>query len=81
MSALDAVTSVKDVIERAAKWGHKAIAITDHGVVQAYPDAYYAGKKNNIKVLYGMEAYILGDNVPVAYNVEGTAFGRGFCCL
>ncbi|NLW28175.1 PolC-type DNA polymerase III [Acetivibrio saccincola] len=78
MSALDAVTSVKDVIERAAKWGHKAIAITDHGVVQAYPDAYYAGKKNNIKVLYGMEAYILGDNVPVAYNVKGQPLDGDF---
>jgi DNA polymerase-3 subunit alpha (Gram-positive type) len=78
MSALDAVTSAKDLIQRAAKWGHKAIAITDHGVVQAYPDAYYAGKKNNIKILYGVEAYLLDDNVPVAYNVKGQSLDGDF---
>jgi DNA polymerase-3 subunit alpha (Gram-positive type) len=78
MSALDAVISAKDIIQRAAKWGHKAIAITDHGVVQAYPDAYYAGKKNNIKILYGVEAYLLDDNVPVAYNVKGQSLDGDF---
>ena len=81
MSALDAVISAKDIIQRAAKWGHKAIAITDHGVVQAYPDAYYAGKKNNIKILYGVEAYLLDDNVPVAYNVKGQSLDGDFVVL
>jgi len=62
MSQMDAVTPVKDLIERAAKWGHKAIAITDHGVVQAYPEAHEAAKKAGIKVIYGVEIYLLGED-------------------
>lgn len=61
MSSMDGVTPVKKFIERAGKWGHKAIAITDHGVVQAYPDAMDAAKKAGIKVLYGVEAYLVDD--------------------
>jgi len=71
MSAMDGVTSVKDLIKRAAQWGHKAIAITDHGVVQAYPDAADAAKKNKIKVIYGIEAYLLDDSVPIVYHPNG----------
>jgi len=62
MSQMDAVTPVKELIARAAKWGHTAIAITDHGVVQAYPDAHEAAKKNGIKVIYGVEIYLLGED-------------------
>ncbi|HWR22772.1 MAG TPA: exonuclease domain-containing protein, partial [Feifaniaceae bacterium] len=61
MSAMDALTGVKDAIQTAAAWGHSAIAITDHGVVQAFPDAYKAGAKNKIKVLYGVEGYLKAD--------------------
>lgn len=70
MSAMDGVTSAKALVQRAADWGHKAIAITDHGVVQAYPDAYATSKKNNIKIIYGLECYLLDDSVPIVYNLD-----------
>ncbi len=68
MSSMDAVTPVDALVKRAADWGHKAIAITDHGVLQAYPDAYKAGKKNKIKILYGVECYLLDDELPIVYS-------------
>ena len=68
MSAMDSVAKTDELIKTAAKWGHKAIAITDHGVVQAYPDAFDAGKKNEIKVIYGMEGYLMGDETKIVYN-------------
>lgn len=65
MSASDGMTAAGKLVERAAQWGHKAIAITDHGVVQAFPEAAAAGKKHGIQVLYGMEAYFADDTKPV----------------
>lgn len=59
MSALDGVTEIEDVVALAAKWGHPAIAITDHGVVQAFPRAFLAGQKYGIKILYGVEGYLV----------------------
>ncbi|MDQ0299169.1 DNA polymerase-3 subunit alpha (Gram-positive type) [Salibacterium salarium] len=68
MSQMDAVTNASDYIEKAAEWGHDAVAITDHAVVQSFPEAYDAGKKHGVKVLYGMEANLVDDGVPIAYN-------------
>ncbi|MEG2360810.1 MAG: PolC-type DNA polymerase III [Christensenella sp.] len=61
MSAQDGVSDVTKIIERAAKWGHKAIAITDHGVVQAFPDAANAAKDAGIHLIYGVEGYMVDD--------------------
>jgi len=60
MSAMDAVTDPVKLINRAAEWGHPAMAITDHGCVQAFPDCMYNMPKN-FKVIYGMEAYVVND--------------------
>ena len=65
MSAMDSVIDVEAAVERAAKWGHKALAITDHGVVQAYPDALDAGKKNGVKIIYGVECYLIDDDTKI----------------
>ena len=59
MSAMDALTPTKAAVKRAESWGHRAIAITDHGVAQSFPEAWHAAK--DIKVLYGVEAYFLND--------------------
>ncbi|MDO4545586.1 MAG: PHP domain-containing protein, partial [Bacillota bacterium] len=59
MSAMDGLNDIDHMIKTAEKWGHKAVAITDHGVVQGFPDASHAAK--DIKVLYGCEGYILED--------------------
>ncbi|WP_139488948.1 PolC-type DNA polymerase III [Brevibacillus dissolubilis] len=69
MSMLDGVINLKSLISTAAKWGHKAIAVTDHGVVQAFPEAYSLCKKNNMKCLLGMEAYVVEDGIDVVYNL------------
>ena len=61
MSDLDAVTSASDLVKRAIQWGHKAVAITDHGCVQAFPEAMNAAG-DKIKVIYGVEAYFVNDD-------------------
>ena len=61
MSPFDGVTTIDKYCKTASKWGHKAIALTDHGGCQAFPDAQSAGEKNNIKVLYGTEFYVVND--------------------
>lgn len=68
MSAMDAVCSANSIVSKAAQFGHKAVAITDHGVVQAFPDAQSAGKKNGVKILYGVEGYLVDNGTPIVSN-------------
>ena len=72
MSQMDAVSSATDLIKTAIKWGHKAIAITDHGVAQSYPEAKKAAKDSDIKVIYGVEAYLAPDSVTSVYEAKST---------
>ena len=78
MSSMDAICSAKSLIERAAKWGHPAIAITDHGVVQAFPEAMGAAKKNGIKVIYGVEGYLVEDEVPIIKDANDKPLSQSF---
>ncbi|MBO5556721.1 MAG: PolC-type DNA polymerase III, partial [Oscillospiraceae bacterium] len=60
-SALDALTDPDAIVKRAAYWGMPAIAVTDHGVCQAFPDMWKAGKKHGVKIIYGCEIYFVND--------------------
>ena len=75
MSDMDGVTDVKDLLKRAHDWGHKALAITDHGVVQSFPDANHfiegLDKNDPFKVIYGVEGYLVDDLTDVAVNEKG----------
>lgn len=68
MSQMDAVSSIESMVAQAAKWGHPAIAVTDHAGVQAFPDAYAASQKHGIKAIFGLEANLVDDGVPIAYE-------------
>lgn len=78
MSSMDAICPTKKLVERAAKWGHPAIAITDHGVVQAFPEAMDAGKKHGIKVIYGVEGYLAEDEVPIVKDPNRKGLDQTF---
>ncbi len=85
MSAMDGLTRVSEVVATAARWGHRAIAITDHGVVHALPEAMKAAKANKIKVIFGCEGYLLDDSelrpMPDRYiAVAATFSGSGAKC-
>ena len=83
MSQMDAISSATDLIKRAMKWGMKSIAITDHGVVQAFPEAYHLVGDDNpdIKVIYGVEAYLAPDNTKSIYNGKGQSIDTTYCVL
>ena len=68
MSQMDGIPNISAYVNQAATWGHKAIAVTDHNVVQAFPDAHSAAEKNGIKMIYGMEGMLVDDGVPIAYK-------------
>ena len=70
MSSMDGMNDVKDLVRLAAQLGHQAMAVTDHGVVQAFPDAFSAGEKYGVKIIYGTEAYIIDDDEP-EINLHG----------
>ena len=76
MSAMDAVTPVEKLVERASQWGHRAVAVTDHGVVQAFPEAYSAGRKHGVKIIYGVECYLINDEIPVVTAGDGSNTGH-----
>lgn len=83
MSQMDAMTSAKDLIKRAMKWGMKSIAITDHGVVQAFPEAHkLLGYDNpDMKVIYGVEAYLAPDKNLIVTNSKGQSIDTTYCVL
>ena len=68
MSAMDGVSTIMDYCKLAKSMGHKAIAVTDHGVVQAFPEAELASKATGVKILYGAELYMVNDELPFALN-------------
>lgn len=68
MSTMDALPTVETLIDTAAKWGHPAIAITDHANVQSFPHGYHRARKAGIKAIFGLEANIVEDKVPISYQ-------------
>ena len=83
MSDMDGVNAIEDIIKRAAKWGHKGIAITDHGVVQSFPSAYHylnqvREENPDFKVIYGMEGYLVDDFAGTVVNSNGQTFDESF---
>ena len=82
MSQMDGVTSATDLLKKAAKWGMKSIAITDHGVVQAFPEAHHFCEKNpDLKIIYGVEAYLAPDRTPVVSFPKKQDLDTTYCVL
>ena len=83
MSVMDATTDIKEVIKRAAAWGHPAIAITDHGVCHDFPTAYSAAKKAGIKMIFGVEAYFQNDvdDMPTVRGTMDVPFSGEYVCF
>lgn len=68
MSTMDATNNITDLVAQAGKWKMPALAVTDHAGAQSFPDAYHAGQEHGVKILFGIEANIVDDGVPIAYN-------------
>ncbi len=81
MSQMDGMTSATDLINRAIKWGMKAIAITDHGVVQAFPEANHAAEEADIKIIYGVEAYLVPDKSMNVFNSKNQPIDTEYVVL
>lgn len=89
MSAMDGVVSATSLVKQAIKWGHQAIAVTDHGVVQSFPEANFAATdkdgNSKIKIIYGVEGYLISDIDPtinyqdtfIVFDIETTGFNAG----
>ena len=77
MSAMDAMTDAGVLVKNAIAWGHKAVAITDHGNVQAFPEAYHAAG-GKIKILYGVECYMVNDNTEITTNTKKASLDGTF---
>ncbi len=80
MSAMDATADAADLVAQAARWGHPAVAITDHGVTQAFPAAFGAAKKHNIKLIPGVEGYLC-DLVPLVADADDRPTGQALVVL
>ena len=79
MSEMDSVMSIGDYVSTAKRWGHRAMAITDHGVVQSFPDADHALKPgDDLKIIYGVEAYLVDDLINTVNNSKGQDFTGEF---
>ena len=70
MSKMDGLTPMTDLVKQAIKWGHKALAITDHGVVQAFPFCYDAAEGSDLKLIFGMEGYLISDRTMKGADVD-----------
>ena len=83
MSQMDGMTSATDLIKRAVKWGMKSIAITDHGVVQSFPEAHklLEKTKDDIKIIYGVEAYFVPDKTPSVNKPRKQDIDTEYCVL